>query len=71
MHNRMSYLGLKILGLTIFIVPLLLKALGILFELSKPTVMILIILGVVFLLLGDVLKRKYKRKAQKSGLKVN
>lgn len=59
--NKMLYLFLKIFGLAIFLVPIFLKKLNILNELSKPKVITLIILGVVILILAEITERKYKR----------
>ncbi len=69
MPNKMYYLGMKIIGLAVFLVPLFLKGQGILTELSKPTVIILIVIGAIILILGDVLERKYKRKRQEGNFK--
>ncbi|WP_246938969.1 hypothetical protein [Bacillus pinisoli] len=69
MLSRMYYFGVKILGLTVFFVPLILNALGILTELSKVTVITLIVIGTLLLLLGDGLERKHKRKVQESNFK--
>ncbi len=58
------YILLKILGISVFIVPILLNRLNYIADLSMFTIFVLMLVGCSLLVLGNVSEKRYKQKNQ-------
>lgn len=58
------YILLNILGISVFIVPILLNRLNYIAGLSMFTIFVLMIVGCCLLVIGNVTEKKYKQKKQ-------
>lgn len=58
------YILIKILGISVFIVPILLSRLNYITDLSTFTIIVLMIVGLCLIVFGDLFEKKYKQRNQ-------